>query len=206
MRISMSRFGILFAAAAASSLAGCATDQGSGVREGVSVTRFHLNQPIARGVIAIEAADMAEANSLAFQQMIMPVARELDRLGWTSARDPESLQVAVVRVAQGRRQARSGGSSISIGFGGGTGGWSGSGVGVGVGGTIPVGGSGPIVVTQMEVRIQRRSDGTVAWEGRSEIEAREGTPLADPRNAADRLAIALFQDFPGESGRTIRAR
>jgi hypothetical protein len=77
---------------------------------------------------------------------------------------------------------------------------------LGVGGTIPVSGSGPIVVTQMDVRIQRRSDGTVAWEGRAEIEAREGTPLADPRNAADRLAIALFQDFPGESGRTIRAR
>ena len=56
MRISMSRFGILFAATAAAALAGCATDQGMGVREGVAVTRFHLNQPIARGVIAIEAA------------------------------------------------------------------------------------------------------------------------------------------------------
>jgi hypothetical protein len=115
-----------------------------------------------------------------------------------------SEQVAVVRLRQGRRAA-SGGSGLSIGIGGGTGGYR-SGVGAGVGATIPLGGSGPIVMSELSVRIQRRSDATVAWEGRAVTEARENSTMANPQSAADRLATALFQDFPGESGRTIRVR
>ena len=45
-----------------------------------------------------------------------------------------------------------------------------------------------------------------AWEGRAEYEARAGTPDASKSGAANRLAAALFRDFPGESGRTIRVR
>lgn len=60
--------------------------------------------------------------------------------------------------------------------------------------------------TELRVRIQRRSDATVAWEGRA-----QGPAPADgsyPQRAAlmDRLAQALFRDFPGESGATIRVR
>jgi hypothetical protein len=56
------------------------------------------------------------------------------------------------------------------------------------------------------VRIQRRSDATVAWEGRARMDARAGSALAERGAAVDALAAALFRDFPGESGRTIRAR
>lgn len=59
---------------------------------------------------------------------------------------------------------------------------------------------------ELRVRIQRRSDATVSWEGRAEAEARAGSPAADRATAVDALAAALFRDFPGESGRTIRAR
>jgi len=59
------------------------------------------------------------------------------------------------------------------------------------------------VVTELAVRIQRRSDATVAWEGRAQSESRAG---ADRGATIDRLASALFRDFPGESGRTIRVR
>jgi hypothetical protein len=189
-------------------MAGCATEQGSGVQSGAYVTRFHLGQPIARGEIRVEPADSADANSLAFAQVAAPVERELARLGWNVASgNARSEQVALVRLMQGTREAMRSRSGISIGVGGGTGGWGRSGVGVGVGGTIPVGGgANQIVVTELAVRIQRRSDATVAWEGRAQIEARAATPLADPRAAADRLATALFRDFPGESGRTIRVR
>jgi hypothetical protein len=38
------------------------------------------------------------------------------------------------------------------------------------------------------------------------MEARGGSPGASRAGAADRLAAALFRDFPGESGRTIRVR
>jgi len=188
---------------AAAALAGCATNQGTGARDGASVTRFHLGQQIARAEIRLEPGD--SAGGLEFATLAAPVERELTRLGWTVAGgNVRSEQVAIVRVQQGRRAAPSGGG-LSIGIGGGTGGYR-SGAGVGVGGTIPIGGSGPIVVTELSVRIQRRSDATVAWEGRADLEARENAPLADPRAAADVLASALFRDFPGESGRTIRVR
>lgn len=190
-------------------LAGCQTSQqqGSGAQPGASVTRFHLGQPIARGEIRVEPADAEDANSLEFAQIAAPVERELTRLGWTVAQgNARSEQVAVVRVDQGSRDAMRRRSSVSIGVGGSTGGW-GSGAGGGVSATVPVGrGSGEIVVTELGVRIQRRSDATVAWEGRAQLEARGNSAMAERRGAVDRLATVLFQGFPGESGRTIRVR
>lgn len=209
----MNKFGYRYSALlAAALLAGCAMEMGGGMPSGASVTRFHLGQPIARGQIAVEPADPADANSLEFSQVSASVERELTRLGWTvAAGNARSEQVAVVRVEQGVREGRRGRSGLSIGIGGSTGSYGrrgGSSVGVGVGGTIPIGGrrSSEIVGTELAVRIQRRSDATVAWEGRAQTEARGNSPLADKRAAADLLAGALFRDFPGESGRTIRVR
>jgi hypothetical protein len=190
-------------------LSGCTMDMGGGVSSAASVTRFHLGQPVARGPIAIEPADPADAGSLEFAQVGDAVGRELSRLGWTvEPRNGRSEQVAVVSITQGARPGgRRGGLSIGLGVGGGSYG-RGGGVGAGIGGTIPITGGGPnmLVGTELSVRIQRRSDATVAWEGRAQIEARGGTPLASRAGAADRLAAALFRDFPGESGRTIRVR
>jgi hypothetical protein len=189
-------------------LAGCATEMGTGGAAGVSVTRFHLGQPIARGEIAVEPVDSADANSLEFAQISDAVERELTRLGWRVARgNARSEQVALVRVDQEVRQGRRR-SGFSVGVGAGAGSWGRrSGVGGGAGVNIPItGGPNQIVATQLSVRIQRRSDATVAWEGRAEMEARGGTPFASRAAAANRLAEALFRDFPGESGRTIRVR
>ena len=207
MKKTLSGAGALFLAL---SLSACATDRGSGsgTASGASVTRFHLGQEIARGEIRVEPADPARANSLEFAQISTSVARELSRLGWTVASgNARSEQVALVRVDQGSREAMRSRSAVSVGVGGGTGGWGGGGAGVGVGATLPIGSrSNEIVVTELGVRIQRRSDATVAWEGRAELEAGAGTALAQPAAAVDRLAAALFQGFPGESGRTIRVR
>lgn len=206
MNKNASRFAALLAAAL---LAGCAMDIGGGAPTGASVTRFHLGQPIARGRIAVEPSDPADANSLEFEQIGRSVERELARLGWqVDARTGDTEQVAVVRVEQAAREGRRGGGlSVGLGVGGGSWGRRG-GVGVGVGGSVPVAGfrPGQLVSTLLSVRIQRRSDATVAWEGRAEMEARAGTPQAGRAAAADRLAEALFRDFPGESGRTIRIR
>ncbi len=186
-------------------LAGCATDMGP---TPPSVTRFHLGQPVARSVIAIEPADPADASSLEFDAVADAVGRELTRLGWTVEKgNARSEQVAVVAVQQESRLAarRSG---FSIGIGGGTASYGRrSAVGVGGGVTVPIGRTtNQVVATQLSVRIQRRSDATVAWEGRAEYEAGAGTPDASRAGAADRLAASLFRDFPGESGRTIRGR
>lgn len=206
----MNKFALSSCAALFASLllAGCAMDTG-GAASDAAVTRFHLGQQIARGPIAVEPADPALANSLEFAQIAGPVERELARLGWAvEARTGGTEQVAVVRIDQAVREGRRGGGvSIGLGVGGGSWGRRG-GVGVGVGGTVPVGGYRPnqVVATMLSVRIQRRSDATVAWEGRAEMEARGDSPMAAPGAAADRLAWALFRDFPGESGRTIRVR
>ena len=186
-------------------LSGCMTDTGPTLP---SVTRFHLGQPIARAVIAVEASDPAEASSLEFDAIADAVGRELTRLGWTVQKgNARSEQVAIVSVSQETRTAprRSG---LSIGIGGGTGSYGRhGGVGVGGGVEIPVGRRTDLLVaTRLSVRIQRRSDATVAWEGRADYEARAGTPDAARAAAASRLAAALFRDFPGESGRTIRVR
>jgi hypothetical protein len=63
-----------------------------------------------------------------------------------------------------------------------------------------------VTATLLEVGIRRRSDATMFWEGRAVAEARTGSAEAASGAAADRLAVALFRDFPGESGRTIRVR
>lgn len=187
----------------AASLAGCATTSGPG---GATVTRFHLGQPIARGQIAIEAADPRDSASLEFRTDTAPVARQLARLGWTVVDTiGQSEQVASVHVEQHGRDVGPRRSPVSIGIGGATGGWH-SGVGGGV--SFGVGGhrSGEVVDTLLEVRIKRRSDGSAIWEGRASTEARAGSPFAQPGPAVEKLADALFLDFPGESGRTIRVK
>ena len=184
-------------------IAGCATNGGM-VSSGVDVTRFHLGHEPARGTISIEPVDAAQAGSFEFNRFATAVERELIRLGWQVTRgNVRSEQVALVRVNQGARQgARRSGFSIGLGGGGHLGG----GFGVGGGVQVPIGGwrSNTIVGTELGVRLQRRSDGTVIWEGRAQMEALGNSPLANAANAVDRLAPALFQGFPGESGRTIR--
>lgn len=209
MKTGMARYAMVGAALLAS---GCATSFGgsSGVAAGTEVTRFHLAGSIARGEIAIEPLDPAQAGSLEFDRYAGAVERQLTALGWTVARgNQRSEQVALIRVEQGSREAlrRRSGLSIGIGAGGGSYG-RGGGVGGGVGVNVPVGGnrSGEIIVTELSVRLQRRSDGTAMWEGRAQGEALGGTPEASPAAMIDRLASALFQGFPGESGRTVTVR
>ena len=62
------------------------------------------------------------------------------------------------------------------------------------------------LILEVWVQIERRSDTTVFWEGRAQGEVRMASSMADRTALVDRLAAALFRDFPGESGRTIRAR
>lgn len=184
----------------AASLAGCATGDYP-----ASVTRFHLNQPIARGVIAVEPANPANAASIEYRSYAGAIGRHLSRLGWTVVDTTgRSEQVAMVHVEQGAREGYAERSPVTVGVGGATGGWH---SGVGVGASFGLGGgSRQTVATLLEVKLKRRSDGAVFWEGRATTEARAGSPEATPTMAVEKLADALFQDFPGESGRTIRVK
>lgn len=184
-------FPLLMAAA----LAACASGGGKQrpAAGGVDVARFHLGEPVARAQIAIEPFDKADSNRPEYPAYAAAVGRQLTRLGWTVVPTmSQSEQVALIDLEQGSREAVAAMSAARIGRG--------------LSATVPAGTSAGITATLLEVAIRRRSDGTVFWEGRAVGEARTGTAEAARIAAVERLAEALFRDFPGESGRTIRVK
>jgi len=179
-------------------LAGCSTGPG------VQVTRFHLNQPIATGQISVEPMMAVDRGSPEFQTYASIVGSELARIGFSEAPGlAKSEQVAVIQVDRmffdGPPK-----SSFSIGIGGGSYGWHG-GAGGSVGTTF-AGKPTQNVATRLIVQIKRRSDGTTIWEGRAETSGRFGRPETQPAAAVERLASAMFEGFPGVSGRTISVK
>ncbi|MGE5723092.1 MAG: DUF4136 domain-containing protein [Sphingomonadales bacterium] len=188
----------------AAALVGCTTTSTGGGRP-VDVTSFHLGQPIAKGAIAVETFDVPDRGGPEFDIYSAAVARQLSRLGWTVVGSVgQSEQVALVGIERAAYEGPPRRGPVTVGIGGGTGGWNG-GVGAGVGFNL---GGGPrqIVSTTLQVRIKRRSDQTVIWEGRATAAVRPDRPEGQPAAIADRLAEALFRYFPGESGHTIRLR
>jgi Domain of unknown function (DUF4136) len=183
----------------ATSLSACVVPTGP-----VEVTRFNR---AAEGVVygsgtysVAVAGDSAAGQGLAASPYLAAVAREMQRVGY--AEKPGGSDVtAEVRVTTERFEPERR-SPVSVGVGGSTGSY-GSGVGLGVG--INLGG-GPKaqVETTLEVRIVRRSDNLVIFEGKAVQAAKSGSPAAQPGIAASKLAAALFQGFPGKSGETIR--
>ena len=175
----------------------------------VEVTRFHNAQaePIARGTIAITSAASDNVNGILEQRIYdAAVLRELQRAGFSEASPnaDNSEYVARITIEQARINAGGRRSPVSVGVGGSTGSY-GSGVGLGIG--INLGGRPKDkIVMELSVRIARRSNDDVIWEGRSSVEAKEGSPASQPGLAASKLAEALFRDFPGQSGETIRVK
>jgi hypothetical protein len=176
-------------------LAACASGGGKErpAAGGVDVARFHLGEPVARAQIAIEPFDKADGNRPEYPAYSAAVARQLTRLGWTVVPSTtQSEQIALIDLEQGSREAVAALSAARIGRG--------------LSATVPAGTSANVTATLLEVAIRRRSDGTVFWEGRAVDEAPTGSARAARTAAVERLATALFRDFPGESGRTIRVR
>lgn len=170
----------------------------------VEVTRFNR---AAEGVVygsgsfaVVVAGEAASDTSLAASPYISAVAREMQRVGYsekTTGSDViAEIRFAVTNIARERR------SPVSVGVGGSTGSF-GSGIGLGVGINLG-GGSSDQVETTLAVRIVRRSDNLVLWEGKASQVAKAGSPAAQPGIAAAKLAEAMFKDFPGVSGETIR--
>ncbi len=198
---------VIVAIAAALAASGCATAIAP-----VEVTRFHrIDTPAAipAGSYAIVARDArpGEPDSLADRSYQAAVAQQLDRLGYRSSLTIAAGQpdyIVTVGLDRAERAADASGSGVSVGVGGGTGGYrSGVGVGVGLDLTSLFADRRDVIATRMSVAIARRGEELALWEGRAETVARTGTPAAQPGLAADKLAAALFADFPGRSGETI---
>ena len=189
------RLAVLLAALAAT---GCATTPPA------QVTRFHLNQPIAPGPIAVRPLRPSQDPSLETRDYLAAVSAELSRLGFAPS---ASLNTAerIATVSVDRRidpSALPPRSPVSIGIGGGS---FGGNVGVGVGTSFGIGRgrSNDTAFTQLTVQIKRASDESVVWEGRAW--SRTASDSSAPEEVR-RLAAALFKDFPGPSGRTVQVK
>ncbi len=167
----------------------------------VDVTRFHRaaeGYSYGSGSYSLKS----ETDSLALSPYLAAVAREMQRVGYNE-KPQDSDVIAEVNVEVTRTEVNRG-SPVGVGVGGSTGSY-GSGVGVGVGINLG-GGRGVLVQTLLSVRLLRRSDNLIIWEGRASQSADAKSPAAQPGIAASKLAASLFQDFPGESGTTISVR
>jgi len=182
-------------------LSACATPIPS-----VEVTRFFNAAPTPSGTISVEDAAGSPVQSMEFRTYAAAVGQELQRLGFTEARESAKSQY-VARMSftsSARADAYGNRPPVSVGVGGSTGSY-GSGVGVGIG--INLGGKPKeMIVSTLSVQIRRRVDNAALWEGRATTQAREGTPAAQPGLAAAKLANALFRDFPGQSGQTMTVK
>lgn len=182
-------------------LAGCQTAVAP-----VEVTRFHMGDQTGRGSIAVEPLSLSDESSIEYRTYAAAVGRELQRIGFTEQSVASNSQfIANVSYMRGARDTLGGGRSpVSVGVGGATGSY-GSGVGLGIGINLS-GPPKPVIVTQLNVQIRRHADRNVIWEGRAVTEAKEGSAAAQPGMAASKLAQALFKDFPGVSGQTIKVK
>jgi hypothetical protein len=205
-----SAFGLTIAAAllAGATLSGCTTTTASGP---VDVTRFHLGAPLERGSVTVEPLPGGAPASLEFQTYADAVRGQLLSNGFTTpAAGAPAQYLAVVSFARTSQEIEPRRSPVSIGLGGGgfSGGRRGGGVGLGGGVSFPIGKARArsAIASELGVQIRRRSDGTVIWEGRAQTSADERAPEAQANAAAGKLSRALFQGFPGESGRTISVK
>lgn len=168
----------------------------------VSVTRFHLSQPIAPGAVVIEPLTPTDSQSLEFRSYAAAVAQAMAATGLVPGTDSDAPWIAGIEVTRTTRSAPPKRSPVTIGIGGGTGGYGG---GVGLGASFGLGSAraSEIVVTRLSVRLMKRTDRSTVWEGKAETSSLANGPAAQPGLAADKLARALFRDFPGESGKTV---
>lgn len=173
----------------------------------VEVTRFVGEQPgqLGRGTIAVRAASGGVDDSLEFSAYERAVAAELTELGYNVVPVGEATQVAELRfVRAAGPQGASRRSPVNVGVGGSTGSF-GSGLGVGLGIDL----SGPpqqMIDTEIGVTIRDNGSGAALWEGRAGFSASANSAFAERPAAAARLADALFDGFPGQSGETIEIR
>ncbi len=183
-------------------LSGCVVPTGP-----VEVTRFNRvadGQAYGSGSYSVVAAD--GVSSLAASPYLTAVGREMQRVGYAENSAAGDV-IAVVSFSALEAEAARGRSPVSVGVGGSTGGYrSGVGVGVGLDITNLINKPKARILTELSVRIKRRSDDLVIWEGKAVQESSAGTPAAQPGIAASKLAEAMFKEFPGKSGETITVR
>ncbi len=181
---------------AALALSGCASQP----KGGIEVTRFHLNEAIPPQEIAIEPADGTDDTRIEYTLYAEAVKKQLVKLGMTPVESMSTPLIATVGISRQIEQTPAKRSKFSVGLGMGSFGSSG---GVSGGVNMPVGGTpaGEALVNKLDVRIIRREENAVSWEGEALVSS--DTSGEASTVSVDELAAALFNNFPGESGKTV---
>jgi hypothetical protein len=164
----------------------------------VQVTRFSATPDVARGTARSESPRDTSAPTLEQRSYEDAVGRQLAQLGFGP--DDTPRYTYSVEVSRETRAAPVRRSPVTIGIGGGTGGYGG---GLGLGASFGLGGSRSreATATTLFVQLREKDGGKVVWEGRAQTESRP-----TDNAVVDRLAGALFRDFPGQSGKTITVK
>ncbi|MEO1488449.1 MAG: DUF4136 domain-containing protein [Pseudomonadota bacterium] len=174
------------------------------------VSRFAAQLPAPQGqTFAVVAEDPKLAGGLEFSLYADQVAQELTQLGYTRAAAPEAANLIVnfdYGVDDGRERIRSTPGFGAAGFGrfGGFGGF-------GFRRAYAFGFYDPflagptvrsytIFTGEIDLKIDRASTGERLFEGRAESVSRSNRLQTIVPNLVD----ALFTDFPGNSGETLR--
>ncbi|WP_066482605.1 MULTISPECIES: DUF4136 domain-containing protein [unclassified Sphingomonas] len=188
-------------------VAGCATTPRAGP---VDVTRYHLGGAIPAGTVAVEPVGGQLATGPEYRTYADAVQAEMARLGFAAAADPRTADyVAAVGFQRRPVGTVEKPAPVSIGVGGGgiSGGRRGGGVGLGGGVGFGIGGgTREVLATDIVVQLRRQGDATVIWDGKATTQAIARTDAAQPIAQAQKVASALFRDFPGESGITITVK
>ncbi len=193
---------------AAASLAACATPFKA------DVSRFTTQLPAPQGqTFAVVAEDPKLAGGLEFAQYANEVADEMQRLGYARAAAPETADLLVrfdYGVDGGRERVRTDNVGFADPFWGPWGRFGGIGFNRGwaFGFHDPfLGGFGgpqvrsyTIYTSGIDLKIDRRVDGERLFEGKAQAVSRSNRlPRLVPN-----LVEAVFTDFPGNSGETLR--
>ena len=178
-------------------LTGCIAPTGP-----VEVTRFHLPDTVAlgHGAIVVIPAPGVDATSLEWRSYQAAVARQLALHGYSEGQPGQRAELRLERQTIQPERAR---NPVSVGVGGSTGSY-GSGLGLGLGFNL----SGP-PPAQIETRLSltiKDAANAVLWEGRASFTVDAKSPLANTQLGAAKMAEALFQNFPGNSGETIQVK
>ncbi len=180
----MNRIGkVAVVAVLGAAMAACTTT-GGGSRP-VDVTRYHLGTPVPSGSVMIEPADLNQNIDPEYRIYADAVAAEVSRIGFRAVPPTPSDYIAAVRFRRGPAGVIDQRPPVSVGLGG-----------------------GPRSVSGIElsVQIRRRGDNTTVWEGRAVSQVVDRSDAAQPAALATKMASALFQGFPGQSGITTTVK
>jgi len=179
--------------------AGCATPS---YHSPVEVTRFTSapGSALPRGLVGVRPAPGEDATDPAYPAYQTAVTEQLTAAGFQVV-GGDAPYVALINVERALLEAGRGRGPVSVGGGASTGSY-GSGVGLGIGLDLTPPPPDEIDTT-LGVSIRPSAGGDAIWEGRARFSASANNEYAEPTAAAGKVAAALFQGFPGNSGETI---